>query len=363
MNASVDRVDEANDVQELTEVVASPASVQTDIVIIGAGPAGLFAAFQAGVLGMSCEVLEATHRPGGQCVELYPAKPIYDIPAIASCTGQELADRLAAQAVSLGAKIHYNSAASTLVQLHDGRWRIGTSLGVHYDAAAVLVAAGNGAFTPQRLAVAVDPALEEQQVHYAVRNVARFADTRVVIAGGGDSALDWALALKSTARVTVLHRRSVFSAAAATADAVREAAQRGELEIVTGTVQALKSGADGRLCAIDVLQQSGPLTLPCDHLIVLYGLVADLGDLNHWELANRAGRIAVDTSNYETSRPGIFALGDIALYPNKHKLILSAFHEAALGLRRAYRYVHPETPLVHVHTSNDGRLKAQIDKL
>lgn len=357
MNAGTEADDEAS---QALETITDTASVQTDVLIIGAGPAGLFAAFQAGVLGLSCEVLEATDRPGGQCTELYPAKPIYDIPAIASCTGQELSDRLTAQACSLGAQIHYDSAASTLIPLPGGRWRIVTRHGMQFEASAILVAAGNGAFTPQRLNVPVDIALEGQQVHYAVRDVSRFANTRVVIAGGGDSALDWALALKSAAHVTVLHRRAVFGAAEATGDAVREAADRGELTIVTGTVQALTSDEDGRLCAIEVMQQQGPLHLPCDHLIVLYGLVADLGDLNRWELANRAGRIAVDTSFYESGRPGIFALGDIALYPNKHKLILSAFHEAALGLRKAYRYVRPETPLVHVHTSNDTRLRAQI---
>lgn len=348
-----------HDTEITRQAGAGTAPHETDVLIVGGGPAGLFAAFQAGVLGLSCTVLEATGRPGGQCTELYPNKPIYDIPALLSCTGQELVERLQRQAGSLGAQFYYDCPASTLAQSADGRWRVATRQGTGFVAPVVLVAAGNGAFTPQRLSVPVDAGLEGRQVHYAVRELSRFAGTRVVVAGGGDSALDWALALKSVAQVTLLHRRAAYSGAAASAEAVRQAAERGELALVTGTLSGLQI-AEGHLQGLEVLRQTGAAELPCDHLVVLYGLVADLGDLNHWELANRAGRIAVDPSTYETRRPGIYALGDIALYPNKHKLILSAFHEAALALRHAYRYARPDTPLVHVHSSNDSRLATQI---
>jgi len=332
--------------------------VRTDIVIVGAGPAGLFAAFQAGVLGLTCDVLEALPRPGGQCAELYPSKPIYDIPSMLSCTGAELTERLEAQARSLGARLHFNAAASGLEPGQDGRWRISLADGRQFDAAAVLIAAGNGAFTPQRLSVPYEGAWEGRQIHYAVRDPAVFAGQRVVVAGGGDSALDWVLALKDHASVTLLHRRPAYSGAPASAQAVRDAAQRGELTLVTGTIKGLSS-VDGRLTDVDVLQAGGVTqSLACDHLLVLYGLVADLGALAHWGLADRAGRIAVDTATYETRRPGVFALGDIAVYPNKHKLILSAFHEGALALRHAYRYARPDQALVHVHTSNDSRFRS-----
>jgi len=342
------------------DLIASPiaaCATTIDVVIVGAGPAGLFAAFQAGVLGLDCVVIEATERPGGQCSELYPSKPIYDIPAIAHCTGQELVDRLSEQAGSFGAPIQYGDGASTLNPLDSGRWLVKTRTGRQYDTAAVLVAAGNGAFAPQRLSVDVPPGLEGQQVHYAVRNPALFAGQRVIVAGGGDSALDWALALRSQAQVTLVHRRPAYSGAPASAAALGAAAERGELQRVTATLRALQTTADGRLCGVEVLQADGSQVLPCDHLIVLYGLVAELGDLNQWGLANRAGRIPVDTATYETARPGVFAVGDIAAYQNKHKLILSAFHEAALALRHAYRYARPSTPLVHVHSSYDSRFK------
>ncbi len=338
--------------------IAQPgASISTDVVIVGAGPAGLFAAFQAGVLGLSCDVLEALPNPGGQCTELYPAKPIYDIPGMLSCTGAELTERLDAQARSLGARFHYGSAARDLEPGAGGRWRVGTVDGLCFDTAAVLVAAGNGAFKPQRLSMTYDSSLEGRLVHYAVRDPEQFAGQHVVVAGGGDSALDWALGLKDRASVTLLHRRPAYSGAPASAQAVQDAAARGEMILVTGTIQGLRIDGE-RLTGIDIAQAGGvQQRLACDHLIVLYGLVADLGPLAQWGIADRAGRIPVDTATYETQRRGIFALGDIASYPNKYKLILSAFHEGALALRQAYRYARPDRPLVHVHTSNDSRFR------
>lgn len=340
-----------------SDIGRPPATISTDVVIVGAGPAGLFAAFQAGVLGLSCDVLEALPAPGGQCSELYPAKPIYDIPGMLSCTGAELTERLDAQARSLGARFHYGAAARDLEPGTGGRWYVVTTEGRRFDTAAVLIAAGNGAFTPQRLSVAYDPSLEGRQIHYAVRDPGQFAGQNVVVAGGGDSALDWALGLKDRAAVTLLHRRPAYSGAPASAQAVRDAASRGEMSLATGTIQDLLVDGE-RLTGISTLQAGGAVRqLTCDQLIVLYGLVADLGPLAQWGLADRAGRIPVDTATYETQRRGVFALGDIAYYPNKHKLILSAFHEGALALRHAYRYARPDRPLVHVHTSNDSRFR------
>jgi thioredoxin reductase (NADPH) len=334
------------------------AIIKTDVVIVGAGPAGLFAAFEAGVLGLACEVIEAMPRAGGQCAELYPSKAIYDIPGWLSCSGAELVERLEAQARSFDARFYYGVPALDL-EAHGERWHLRLADDTVFDCAAVLVAAGNGAFAPQRLSVPYEATLDGRHVHYAVRDPQRFAGRRVVICGGGDSALDWALGLKDLAQVTLLHRRAGYGGAPASADAVRAAAERGELNLCTGTVQGLRA-ADGRLDAIDVVQAGGGTqTLACDHLIVLFGLVAELGPLAHWGIADRSGRIPVDTSTYETRLRGVFALGDIASYPNKHKLILSAFHEGALALRQAYRYARPQQALVHVHTSNDSRFKTR----
>ncbi|TMS59544.1 NAD(P)/FAD-dependent oxidoreductase [Imbroritus primus] len=332
----------------------------TDILIIGAGPVGLFAAFQVGVLGMQCVLIDALDRPGGQCTELYPEKPIYDIPALPVCTAQELVDRLLEQCRPFGFPIHTGQRAMRVEQQADGRYRVTTEQGMVFDAAVLLIAAGAGAFVPQRVALPEAAALEGDSLHYAVRDMARFAGKRIVIAGGGDSALDWVLALrKIAAHTTLLHRRDNFRAADASVAEMRGAVAAGEMDFVVGMLDALQT-QDGRLTGIVVKHKDGTHSLPCDDLIALYGLVTDPGPLANWGLDMQAGRIVVDTTAYETNRPGIFAVGDIALYPNRQKLILSGFHEAALALRKAYRVVYPDKTLVHVHTSNNATLRERI---
>ena len=339
----------------------SASPIRTDVLIVGAGPVGLFAAFEAGVIGLSCQIVDALDHIGGQCIELYPDKPIFDIPAIPVCTARELVERLTEQCRPFDVPIHLSQRVVGVEQRDDGRWTATTEQGMTFDAAAILLSAGNGAFVPQRLALPQAESLEGRHVHYAVRKLTDFADARVVVAGGGDSALDWALALRGVARrVTLVHRRNAFRAADSTVEQLRRAADAGELDIVIGTIAALHVGDHGALRAIDVAQIGGQTTLSADHLVVLYGLVADLGPIAHWGLDIRAGRVAVDTSNYESSRPGIFAVGDIAIYPNKQKLILSGFHEASLALRKAYAYAYPDKKRVHVHSSYDQNLSARI---
>lgn len=335
--------------------------LRTDVVIIGAGPVGLFAAFEAGVIGLSCHIVDALEEVGGQCVELYPEKPIFDIPAIPACTARQLIDRLMEQCKPFAPPIHLGHRVMQVERIGDTeRWRVATDRGLVFDTAAVLLSAGNGAFVPQRVGLPEAQALEGTHVHYAVRKRALFADRRVVVAGGGDSALDWALALRGEAkRVTLVHRRDAFRAAEATVQEVRQAAAQGQLDLVIGTIASLNA-PDGVLRSIDVKTLGGELTLEADHLIALYGLVADLGPIADWGLDVRVGRVAVDTSFYETSVPGIFAVGDIATYPNKQKLILSGFHEASLALRKAYTYAFPDKKRVHVHSSYDAALSERI---
>ncbi|CAJ0797784.1 Ferredoxin--NADP reductase [Ralstonia condita] len=344
-----------------------PEEQRIDVLVVGAGPVGLFAAFQAGVLGLSCVLVDALDRPGGQCTELYPEKPIYDIPALVSCTAQELVDRLMAQCEPFNYPILCGRRAETIETLdgeHGQRFRVTTSGGDMFNCAAVLITAGNGAFAPQRVALPEAAALEGHHLHYAVRDTARFAGKRVMIAGGGDSALDWALALrKVAARVSLVHRREGFRAADATVAEMRAAVSAGQMDFVLGMLARLDSTPEGALTGVAVRGCEGEVVVPCDELIALYGLVSEPGPIANWGLEMRAGRIVVETTAYETSRPGVFAAGDIALYPNKQKLILSGFHEVAMALRRAYRYAYPDKTLVHTHSSNDTGLQTKLHVL
>ncbi|WP_206956737.1 NAD(P)/FAD-dependent oxidoreductase [Trinickia acidisoli] len=335
--------------------------LRTDVVIVGAGPVGLFAAFEAGVIGLSCHIVDALEEVGGQCIELYPDKPIFDIPAVPVCTARQLIDRLMEQCKPFAPPIHLGHRVMRVERDDETqRWRVTTDLGAVFDAAAVLLSAGNGAFVPQRVGLPEAPALEGRHVHYAVRKRAMFADQRVVVAGGGDSALDWALALCGQAKhVTLVHRRDAFRAAEATVQEVKRAVASGQMDLVIGTIATLNTLGD-TLQSIDVKMLGGGVTIEADHLIALYGLVADLGPIAQWGLDVRVGRVAVDTSYYETSVPGIFAVGDIATYPNKQKLILSGFHEASLALRKAYAYAFPDKKRVHVHSSYDAQLSERI---
>nr|WP_223819418.1 NAD(P)/FAD-dependent oxidoreductase [Cupriavidus cauae] len=336
--------------------------VRTDVLIVGAGPVGLFAAFQARVLGLQCEIVDVLDRAGGQCTELYPEKPIYDIPAVPGCLAQDLVDRLLEQCAPFAVPMHFGQRVEGVQELpgEPQRLLVATDAGKRFEVAAVLICAGAGAFAPQRVSLPEAAALEGRHLHYAVRDVSRFAGKRVIVAGGGDSALDWALALrKVAARVTLLHRREGFRAADHTVAEMRAAVAAGEMDFVVGMLGALQTEGDA-LVAAQVRTREDTLTLPADELVALYGLVSEPGPIAHWDLDMRAGRILVDTTTYESSRRGIFAAGDIAFYPNKQKLILSGFHEAALALRRAYHYAFPDKALVHVHTSNNAALKEAL---
>ena len=334
--------------------------IQTDVLIVGAGPVGLFAAFEAGVLGLSCHIVDALGRIGGQCIELYPDKPIYDIPAIPSCTARELVDSLLAQIRPFDVPIHLDQRVQAVTQRDDHRWTVLTEQGMTFDTAAILIAAGNGAFVPQRLQTPEAAALEGRDVLYSVARVADFQDRDVVVAGGGDSALDWANALCGVARkLTLVHRRNGFSAAAASVAAMKAKVETGDMNFVVGMIDSLDA-PEGALRSVRIKQVEGATDIAVDKLLVLYGLVADLGPIAGWNLDVRGGRIEVDTSNYESSRPGIFAVGDIANYPNKQKLILSGFHEASLALRKAYSYAYPEKKRTHIHSSYDAKLAERV---
>ncbi len=345
---------------DTTQRHASREALVTDVLIVGAGPVGIFAAFEAGVIGLSCQIVDGLDRVGGQCIELYPDKPIYDIPAVPSCTARELVDRLMEQIRPFDVPIHFGQRVLSVEVREDHRWIMRTDKGTTFDAAAILIAAGNGAFVPQRLQVPEAAALEGKSVHYSVARLADFKDRDVVVAGGGDSALDWALALKDVAKsLTLVHRRNGFSAAANSVAVMKRAVEAGEMNFIVGMIDSLEA-PDGELRSVHIKQIEGATQIPASKIVALYGFVADLGPIADWDLDVRGGRIEVDTSNYESSRPGIFAVGDIAQYPNKQKLILSGFHEASLALRKAYTYAYPDKRRTHIHSSYDAKLAERV---
>jgi thioredoxin reductase (NADPH) len=320
----------------------SEHSINTEAVIIGAGPAGLFQVFELGLLGIKAHVIETLSRPGGQCSELYPDKPIYDIPALPICGAQELIDRLMEQIKPFGAQFHLAAEAKQLQRRDDGRFHLVTSTGTVFDTGAIVIAAGVGSFQPRRLALESAPAFEGSQIHYSVRNVAEFHGRDLVIFGGGDSALDWALNLAPKAQsLTLVHRRAEFRAAPASVERMRALEAEGKLRFIEGLAQALH-GAPGALRSVTVKGNDGvPHELRAEQLLVFFGLAPKLGPIGEWGLELDKRAIKVDTERFESNIPGVFAIGDINTYPGKKKLILSAFHEAALTAFAVQRHLYP----------------------
>jgi thioredoxin reductase (NADPH) len=320
----------------------SDNNIQTEAVIIGAGPAGLFQVFELGLLGIKAHVIESLPRPGGQCSELYPDKPIYDIPALPVCGAQELIDRLLEQIKPFGAQFHLGQEAVELTRQSDGRFHLVTSAGTRFDAGAIVIAAGVGSFQPRRLSLDSAAAFEGSQIHYSVRNAVDFHGRRLVIFGGGDSALDWALNLAPKASgLTLVHRRAEFRAAPASVERMRALEAEGKLRFIEGLAQGLH-GEHGALRRVSVQGNDGAAhELEADHLLVFFGLAPKLGPIGEWGLELDRRAIKVDTERFESNIPGVFAIGDINTYPGKKKLILSGFHEAALTAFALQRHLYP----------------------
>jgi thioredoxin reductase (NADPH) len=323
-------------------VNAPAAAIQTECVIVGAGPVGLFAVFELGLLGMKCEIVDSLAHPGGQCTELYPDKPIYDIPALPVCGAQELIDRLLQQIKPFNAGFHLGEEVTAVARQPDGRFRVDTAAGTRFDAGSVIVAGGLGSFQPRRLLVPDADRYEGTQVHYRVRRAEEFHGRDVLVAGGGDSALDWALELCGKSRnLTLVHRRSEFRAQPASVARMKALAAEGKLAFHEGTIQSLAS-RDGRLAAATILRpDKSTVEVGCELVLACFGLHPKLGPIAQWGLALEKKALKVDTEKFETSEPGIFAIGDINTYPGKKKLILSGFHEAALAAFGVQHYVYP----------------------
>ena len=339
-------------------------TVTTDVVIVGAGPIGLFAVFELGLLDMKAHVIDILPKIGGQCAELYPEKPIYDIPGFPVVTGQGLVDNLAKQIEPFGPAFHLNQMVSAVTPFEaaDGkRFRVETDAETVIEAKVVMIAAGGGSFQPKRPPLPGIEAFEGKSLHYSVRKMERFRGKRVVILGGGDSALDWVLNLQPIAeRVTLVHRRDSFRAAPHSVNAMRALVAEGKMDFVLGQATAL-NGADGQLSSVGVrLESGGSVDLACDDALAFFGLTMKLGPVAEWGLNLNENLIPVDTEKFETSAPGIFAVGDINTYPGKLKLILSGFHEAALAAQKAGRIVFPDKKVVFQYTTSSTSLQRKL---
>jgi thioredoxin reductase (NADPH) len=343
-----------------SEERVSNEPIQTDLVIVGAGPVGLFAVFEAGLLNMRCHLVDNLDKVGGQCAELYPDKPIYDIPAVPRCTGQELTDLLMEQIRPFEPAFHLNQQAEALTRLEDGRWRLATSAGTILEAPAICIAAGAGSFVPRRLPLPGAEAREGRSLFYAVRRMEQFRGKRLLIAGGGDSALDWTLNLQPlAASLALVHRRDEFRAAPDSVERMRALVASGQIGLHIGQISALH-GEPPHLEGVTVTSPAGEFMVACDTLLAFYGLKMELGPLASWGLNLERNLITVDTATFETSQPGIFAIGDIITYPGKLKLILSGFHEAALMCQKAFKYCFPEQKLVFRYTTSSTDLQKKL---
>jgi len=318
-------------------------TIKTDVVIIGAGPSGLFQVFELGLLDIHAHVVDSLPQVGGQCAELYPDKPIYDIPALPVCGAQELVDRLMEQIAPFKPEFHLGQTVTRLEQTAEGRFHLETSSGTTFDTATVILAAGLGAFQPRRLRAQGADAWEHRNIHYRVRDPENLAGKRLIILGGGDSALDWTLELHGkAAHITLVHRRAEYRAQPASVSRMKNLADGEALEEFHGHVRSVFE-TDGAFGGLEIVDPQGEHHhVDADEVFVFWGLSPNLGPIAEWGLDLDKRQVRVDTEKFQTSIPGIFAVGDINSYPGKKKLILSGFHEAALAAFAVQQHIHPD---------------------
>ena len=335
--------------------------IETDALIVGAGPCGLFAVFELGLLDIQAHVVDILDRAGGQCTELYPEKPIYDIPALPIVSGQELTDALMLQAKPFKPQFHYSQQVESLTRAPDGRFHVTTDAGTAFRCKVVVIAAGGGSFTPKRPPLPGIEAFEGTSVFYSVRKMDAFKGKDVLIVGGGDSALDWTLNLQKVAKsLTLLHRRDEFRAAPKSVNDMRELVAEGKVTLVIGQATALK-GTGKELEEVTIRKaDNSEMQLPVNRMMPFFGLTMKLGPIANWGLNLEQNLVPVDTEKFQSSERGIFAIGDINHYPGKLKLILSGFHEAALMAQAANRIVYPDKKVVFQYTTSSSSLQKKL---
>ena len=318
--------------------------IKTDVLIIGAGPTGLFCAHQLGIIGLSCEIVDNLDKVGGQCIELYPDKPIYDIPAIPECTGQELTDNLIKQIKPFNINFHLNERVEEIKKINT-RWTVKTSKNKEFDVASIVIAGGVGSFEPRKFPLKDCERFEGKSLFYSIKDKTIFKDKTISIFGGGDSALDWAIELSETSNVNLIHRREGFSAAESSVQKVKELNKKGNIKLFT-EYQIDKIIGDKEIELVKIKHDNGEIKeIKSDYVLGFFGLIMQLGPILEWGLNIDKKRVEVNTENFETNINGIFAIGDICSYPGKLKLILSGFHEGALAARGCFKYAKPDEKL------------------
>lgn len=333
---------------------------ETDVVIIGAGPVGLFAVFELGLLDMKCDVIDILDKPGGQCAELYPDKPIYDIPGIPEISGGELTKSLLEQIKPFNPKFHLSTIVSELKQINNDLWEVVTDSDKIFHTKVIVIAAGGGSFQPKKPPIDGIDDYEGKSVFYSIKNIEKFYNKEIAIVGGGDSALDWALTLhKKSKNLTLIHRRKEFRAAPDTVNKVMKLIDDGSINFELGQVKELV-GSDGQLSKIICKDKEEEKEIKCEAMLPFFGLTMKLGPVANWGLNLEQNLIRVNTETFETNQKGIFAIGDINYYPGKLKLILCGFHEGALMAQKAHQYIYPDKKVIFQYTTSSSNLQKKL---
>ncbi|MEC8797130.1 MAG: NAD(P)/FAD-dependent oxidoreductase [Pseudomonadota bacterium] len=334
--------------------------IETDVVIIGAGPVGLFAVFELGLLDMKCDVIDILDKPGGQCAELYPDKPIYDIPGIPEISGGELTKSLLEQIKPFNPEFHLSTIVSELKQINNGLWEVVTDSDKIFHTKVIVIAAGGGSFQPKKPPIDGIDDYEGKSVFYSIKNIEKFYNKEIAIVGGGDSALDWALTLhKKSKNLTLIHRRKEFRAAPDTVNKVMKLIDDGSINFELGQVKELV-GSDGQLNKIICKDKEEEKEIKCEAMLPFFGLTMKLGPVANWGLNLEQNLIKVNTETFETNQKGIFAIGDINYYPGKLKLILCGFHEGALMAQKAHQYIYPDKKVIFQYTTSSSNLQKKL---
>ena len=334
--------------------------IETDVVIIGAGPVGLFAVFELGLLDMKCDVIDILDKPGGQCAELYPDKPIYDIPGIPEISGGELTKSLLEQIKPFNPEFHLSTIVSELKQINNNLWEVITDSDKIFHTKVIVIAAGGGSFQPKKPPIDGIDDYEGKSVFYSIKNIESFYNKEISIVGGGDSALDWALTLhKKSKNLTLIHRRKEFRAAPDTVNKVMKLIDDGSINFELGQVKELV-GSDGQLNKIICKDKEKEKEIKCETMLPFFGLTMKLGPVANWGLNLEQNLIKVNTETFETNQKGIFAIGDINYYPGKLKLILCGFHEGALMAQKAHQYIYPDKKVIFQYTTSSSKLQKKL---